>query len=193
MSMAFNSLSPSTTPRAGKTSHPIRRLTSVPAPASSQNPNGPETNHSLSLDAHSLRVLTGAACKAGEFKRQDVIFAQGVASTHVLYIQKGVVKLSVVNRAGREAIVAMLGPGDMFGEGCLTRQRVRMGTATAMTKASVLAIEKDEMLFYALFFRTRCVNTATSIAGDAQDPMRAAKVVVQVVNRERRDVIAQLF
>jgi CRP/FNR family transcriptional regulator, cyclic AMP receptor protein len=62
-----------------------------------------------------------------------------------MYIQQGGVKLSVVNGVGREAIVAMLGPGDFFGEGCLSGQKICMGSATAITPTTVLAIERDEM------------------------------------------------
>jgi CRP-like cAMP-binding protein len=63
-----------------------------------------------------------------------------------MYIQKGGVKLSVVNEVGREAVVAMLGPGDFFGEGCLSGQKICIGTATATTPTTVLAIERDEMV-----------------------------------------------
>ncbi len=65
---------------------------------------------------------------------------------HVLYIQKGDVKLSVVSRAGREAVVAMLGDGAFFGEGCLAGQSVRMGSATAATDSTILLVNKDEMV-----------------------------------------------
>ena len=62
-----------------------------------------------------------------------------------MYLQKGRVKLTVVSEGGKEAVVAILGPGDFFGEGCLAGQSVRMGTAAAITPSSVLVIEKSEM------------------------------------------------
>jgi len=62
-----------------------------------------------------------------------------------LYLQEGSVQLSVVNEAGKEAVVAILGPGGFFGEGCLAGQSVRMGTATTITPSTVLVIEKGEM------------------------------------------------
>ena len=62
-----------------------------------------------------------------------------------MYIQEGGVRLSVVSEDGKEAVVAMLGSGDFFGEGCLAGQSVRMGTATAITPSTVLVIEKSEM------------------------------------------------
>jgi CRP-like cAMP-binding protein len=80
-----------------------------------------------------------------EHQKNGTIFTQGDASKYVMYIQKGRVKLSVVNKVGKEAVVAMLGPGDFFGEGCLAGQKVCMGTATATTPTTVLAIERDEM------------------------------------------------
>jgi CRP/FNR family transcriptional regulator, cyclic AMP receptor protein len=63
-----------------------------------------------------------------------------------MYLQEGGVKLSVVNAVGKEAVVAILGPGDFFGEGSLAGQSIRMGTATAVTPSTVLVIEKREML-----------------------------------------------
>ena len=80
-----------------------------------------------------------------EFKKAEVIYSQGDAAKSVMYIQEGGVRLSVVSEGGKEAVVAMLGPGDFFGEGCLAGQSVRMGTATAITLSTVLVIEKSEM------------------------------------------------
>jgi CRP-like cAMP-binding protein len=63
-----------------------------------------------------------------------------------MYIQRGGVKISVLSRTGKEAVVAMLGPGDFFGEGALTGQSIRIGTATATTPTTVLVIERGAML-----------------------------------------------
>lgn len=63
-----------------------------------------------------------------------------------MFIQKGGIKISVLSRTGKEAVVAMLGPGDFFGEGALTGQPIRIGTATATTPTTVLIIEKNAML-----------------------------------------------
>jgi CRP/FNR family transcriptional regulator, cyclic AMP receptor protein len=97
------------------------------------------------FNAQDFLDSTGVARRTIEYPRKAVIFSQGDASKHVMYIQKGGVKLSVLNEFGKEAVVAMLGPGDFFGEGCLAGQKVRIGTATAITGAAVLAIEKSEM------------------------------------------------
>jgi len=88
----------------------------------------------------------GVARTIVEYQRADVIFSQGDACESVLYIQKGAVKLSVLSKTGKEAVVAMLGPGDFFGEGGLAGQIVRMGSATAITASTILFVEKDEMV-----------------------------------------------
>ena len=87
----------------------------------------------------------GTARKVAEFKKKEPIFSQGDSSKTVLYIQKGGVRLSVVNERGKEAVVAVLGPGDFFGEGCLAGQTQRIATATAVASTTVLIIEKKEM------------------------------------------------
>ena len=89
--------------------------------------------------------LPGKARILRKFRRNKIIFAQGDPAKSVLFIQKGNVKLSVVNEVGKEAIVAILGPGDFFGERCMGPRPVRMRTATAMTAAAILVIEKSKM------------------------------------------------
>jgi CRP-like cAMP-binding protein len=99
----------------------------------------------LAFDAQAFLDSAGVARKVKEFKRAEVLYAQGDAAKSVLYVQSGAVKLTVVNEVGKEAVVAILGPGDFFGEGSLAGQSVRMGTATAVTPGTVLTIEKNEM------------------------------------------------
>ena len=79
------------------------------------------------------------------FRRGEPIFAQGDVCEHVWYIQSGGIKLSVLSKTGKEAVVAMLGPGDFFGEGCLAGQELRMGSATAVTPSEILRIDKAHM------------------------------------------------
>ena len=88
----------------------------------------------------------GVARKVVEYRKSEKAYSQGNPGTDVLYIQKGGIKLSVVNAVGKEAVVAMLGPGDFFGEGCLAGQKVRMGTATAIAPTTLLVIEQKEMI-----------------------------------------------
>ncbi len=98
------------------------------------------------FDPQTFLDTTGMARKVAEFRRSEAIFSQGDAANSVMYIQKGGVKFSVVNESGREAVVAMFGPTDFFGEGCMAGQSVRMGTATAITPSTILVITKNEML-----------------------------------------------
>jgi CRP-like cAMP-binding protein len=80
------------------------------------------------------------------YRRAETIFTQGDRGDNVMYLQQGGVKLSVLSKTGKEAIVAMLGPGDFFGEGCLAGQAVRIGSATAIAASRVLVIEKKQMV-----------------------------------------------
>jgi CRP/FNR family transcriptional regulator, cyclic AMP receptor protein len=98
------------------------------------------------FNAQTFLDSTGLAKTVLEYRRRQRIYSQGDAAASVLYIQKGGVKLSVVNDRGKEAIVALLGPGDFFGEGCLAGVPFRMGIATAIVPTSVLVIEKKEMI-----------------------------------------------
>ena len=71
---------------------------------------------------------------------------QGDPAGNVMYIQEGGIKLTVVNETGKEAVVAILGPGDFFGEGCLAGQSICMATATTIAPTTVLVIEKNEAI-----------------------------------------------
>jgi CRP/FNR family transcriptional regulator, cyclic AMP receptor protein len=99
----------------------------------------------LAFDAQAFLDSAGVARKVTEFNKKQSIFSQGDAAKTVFYIQKGGVRLSVVNETGKEAVVAVLGPGDFFGEGCLAGQPIRIGSATAIAPTTLLVIEKREM------------------------------------------------
>ena len=99
-----------------------------------------------SFDPQTFLDTAGVSRKVLEFRRGESIYSQGDAAVTVMYIQKGGVKLSVVNGSGKEAVVAMFGPTDFFGEGCMAGQTIRMGTASAVTPTTLLAIQKDELL-----------------------------------------------
>jgi CRP/FNR family cyclic AMP-dependent transcriptional regulator len=105
-----------------------------------------DTNRKRAFDAQAFLDSAGVARKIREFTKNETIFSQGDPGTTVLYIQKGGVRLSVVNETGKEAVVAVLGPGDFLGEGCLAGQPLRIGTATAITATTMLVIEKKEMI-----------------------------------------------
>ena len=99
-----------------------------------------------SFNAQAFLDSAGLSKTIVEYRRNEVVFTQGDASDSVMYIQKGGVKLSVLSKTGKEAVVAMLGPSDFFGEGCLAGQTVRIGTATAITPTTVLDITKNQMV-----------------------------------------------
>jgi len=111
-----------------------RKTTLLPA-------NGPSV-----FSLQELLESAGVSKGVVHYGRGDVVFTQGDPCDHVLYIQTGGVKLSVLSKLGREAVVAMLGPGDFFGEGCLAGQPLRMGTATAITPSNILLVGKDKMI-----------------------------------------------
>jgi CRP/FNR family transcriptional regulator, cyclic AMP receptor protein len=98
------------------------------------------------FDLHTFLDSAGIARKVSKYRRSAVIFSQGDPATDVFYIQEGSVKLSVLSRTGKEAVVGMLGRGDFFGEGCLAGQPRRMVTASALIPSAVLVIEKLQML-----------------------------------------------
>jgi CRP/FNR family transcriptional regulator, cyclic AMP receptor protein len=98
------------------------------------------------FDAQAFLDSAGVARRVVEYRRSQKIYSQGDHAGSVMYVQKGGVKLSVVNEVGKEAVLAILGPGDFFGEGGMAGQALRMGTATAITPATLLIIEKKEMI-----------------------------------------------
>src|SRR5712664_1145601 len=114
------------------------RRASVPVRRSPKKAN----SRSLAFDVQSFLDSAGLRRKVEKFRGKETVFGQGDPAKNVMYIQEGGVKLSVVNETGKEAVVAVLGPGDFFGEGCLTGRSICMATATT----TVLVIEKTEMI-----------------------------------------------
>jgi CRP/FNR family transcriptional regulator, cyclic AMP receptor protein len=98
------------------------------------------------FNAQAFLDSAGVARRIVEYRRTEKIYSQGDPTHNVMYIQKGGVRLSVVNEVGKEAVVAVLGSGDFFGEGGMAGQSVRMGAATAITPTTLLVIEKKEMI-----------------------------------------------
>jgi CRP/FNR family transcriptional regulator, cyclic AMP receptor protein len=81
-----------------------------------------------------------------EFGPSEVVFAQGDPCASVMYVRSGTVKLSVLSRTGKEAVIAILESGDFLGEGCLAGQPVRIATATAVTPCKLVAVDKQAMV-----------------------------------------------
>jgi CRP/FNR family transcriptional regulator, cyclic AMP receptor protein len=98
------------------------------------------------FDVQSFLDSAGIGRTVCKFPEKETISHQGDPANNVLYIQDGGVKLTVVNESGKEAVVAILGPGDFFGEGCLAGQSVCMATATTVAPTTVLRIERVEMI-----------------------------------------------
>ena len=80
------------------------------------------------------------------FAAHEIVFHQGDAASAVYYLQKGKAKITVTSEAGKEAVLAIIGPGDFFGEGCLNGHPRRMATVTTMTECSIMRLEKASML-----------------------------------------------
>jgi CRP/FNR family transcriptional regulator, cyclic AMP receptor protein len=132
-----------------------------------------------SHELHTFLDTSGRARKVAEFRKDEQIYSQGDAAKSVMYIQKGNVKSSVVSASGKVAVIAILGPNDFFGEGCMAGQSVRVGSATAITPTALLAIDK-----YELSERLR-----------TQDKLSDSFVgyILSHKNRVEEDLIDQLF
>ena len=113
---------------------------------SAEKPARTASKPTTTFNAQAFLDSDGMSRQIVEYKRGEAIFTQGDPCDHVLYIQAGGVKLSVLSKSGREAVVAMLGPGDFFGEGCLAGQPFRIGDATAITPSAILHVGKRQMV-----------------------------------------------
>jgi CRP-like cAMP-binding protein len=131
------------------------------------------------FDAQTFLESVGVSRKVTEFLENQPIFTQGDAADSVMYVQKGNVKLTVVNESGKEAVVAIFGPGDFFGEGGMAGQTLRMGTTTAIAPTTVLMIEKDEMI--------RVLHTEHELSDRFITHMLARNIRVEA------DLVDQLF
>jgi len=98
------------------------------------------------FDAKTLLAAVGEGSATRDYQKAQPIFTQGDRADAVFFVQRGKVKLTVLSRQGKQAVIALLGPGDFFGEGCLAGQPVRMATATAMTEAAIVRLAKQTMI-----------------------------------------------
>ena len=98
------------------------------------------------FDSQAFLDTVAVASKVSKYRTGESIFSQGDSAVSVMYIRSGGVKFSIVNFSRREAVVAVFGPRDFFGEGCMAGELVRRGTATAVAPTTILAIGKNEML-----------------------------------------------
>ena len=105
-----------------------------------------EPQEATAFDLHQFLDSAGLERTVVDYQKAGVVYSQGDPAEQVMYIQHGSIKISVVSKTGKEAIVGMLGAGDFFGEGCLAGQSRRMATATAMNATSVLVVDKAHMM-----------------------------------------------
>ena len=122
-------------------------MSSPPRRVSVKVPRSPKKADSGSpaFDVQAFLDSVGLGRRAAKFRGGETIFSQGDPAKNVMYIQEGGVRLAVSNASGKEAVLAVLGPRDFFGEGCLAGQSVRMATATAVALTTVLVLEKNEV------------------------------------------------
>jgi CRP-like cAMP-binding protein len=121
-----------------------RRQRPTPKPFADGRPP-PSLPPAQPFDARKFLEVAGVSRRVVEYPRNTVVYSQGDAADTVIYIQRGAVKISVVSSGGKEAIVAMLGPSEFFGEGGMAGQPLRMATATAVAASTLLVIEKGQM------------------------------------------------
>jgi CRP/FNR family cyclic AMP-dependent transcriptional regulator len=131
------------------------------------------------FDAQVFLQSVGASRRVEEFRNKQAIFSQGEAADSVIYVQKGSVKLTVVNEGGKEAVVAIFGSGDFLGEGGMAGQTTRMGTATAIAPTTVLIIGNEEM--------SRVLHAEHSLSDRFIHHMLARNIRVEA------DLVDQLF
>ena len=132
-----------------------------------------------SFDPNAFLARVEAGKTSVALHNQQIVFSQGDPADAVFCIQKGKIQLKVLSQQGKEAILAILGVGDFFGEGCLAGQPLRMSTAVAVTECSVLRIEKSAM-----------------IAALQDEPVFSALFIAYLLTRNVRieeDLIDQLF
>jgi CRP-like cAMP-binding protein len=98
------------------------------------------------FDPKSFLARVGDGRSIGKYHRGQAVYSQGDAGDAVFYVQKGKVKVTVVSEQGKEAVVAILGPDEFFGEGCLAGQALRISTATVMTDAVIARLEKTAII-----------------------------------------------
>jgi CRP-like cAMP-binding protein len=98
------------------------------------------------FDPKPFLARVGKARTQANYRKNQKVFSQGDPADSIFYLEKGRVKLTVVSKDGKEAVIAILGPGDFFGEGCLAGQLLRMSTAASMSECSIIRLEKAAVI-----------------------------------------------
>jgi len=100
----------------------------------------------LPFDVKMFLAKIGKGRTQIEYRKKHNVFTQGDLADAIFYIQKGKVKLTVISRQGKEAVIGILGASDFFGEGCLAGQSRRMATVTSISECTIMRLEKDEVI-----------------------------------------------
>lgn len=107
---------------------------------------GASPEHAAAFGPRFLLTKLAAGKTSQEYHAGEFVFSQGDAADAVFYVQSGKVKLTVVSKRGKEAVVAILPEGSFFGEGCLAGQPLRMSTASTVQRSTIIRVEKPVML-----------------------------------------------
>ncbi|MGB6493613.1 MAG: Crp/Fnr family transcriptional regulator [Methylocella sp.] len=137
------------------------------------------TKSRLPFDPKSFLAMVGEGRSIGEYRKDEIVFSQGDPADAVFYVQSGKVKLTVVSEQGKEAVVALLGTNDFFGEGCLAGQARRIATVATMTDSVIARVEKAAIV--------RVIRQEPAFSG-----MFIAHLLARAV-RVEADLVDQLF
>src|SRR5580692_10463904 len=102
----------------------------------------PKSKPKAPFDVKAFLTKANGGKTVVSYRNNASIFVQGDPADAMFYIQKGKVKLTVVSKRGKETVIALLGEGDFFGEGCLAGQPLRMATAVTLSNCSIMKLEK---------------------------------------------------
>ena len=141
-------------------------------------PRGDEDEHAT-INPKSFLAQLGEGWSIGNYRKDQIVFSQGEPADAVFYIETGNAKLTVVSEQGKEAIVAIIGANEFFGEGCLAGQRIRISTVAAMTESVIVRLENAAIL--------RAIH---------QEPAFSEMFIAHLLSRTIRveaDLVDQLF
>jgi CRP/FNR family cyclic AMP-dependent transcriptional regulator len=133
---------------------------------------------SKTFDPKTFLATVSRGRTVASYRKDTIVYRQAAAADAVYYIQKGKIKIVVASKQGKEAVIAVLGPGDFFGEGCLIGQPLRLATAKAMGESEVMRVSKAEMLrvlsdepAFAALFTTHLLTRNSRVEEDLVDQL----------------------
>ena len=137
------------------------------------------TKRQPSFDPKSFLAMVGEGRSIAKYSKDDIVFSQGDPADAVFYVQSGKVKVSIISKQGKEAVVAILETNDFFGEGCLAGQAQRIATVATMTDSVIVRLEKAAIV--------RVIQQEPSFSG-----MFIAHLLARAI-RVEADLVDQLF